>query len=696
MNDVLSEQGLAEYVLTNIRNDIAVCEDYQDSVIKPIMKERYDSYYADEDYYNKKFPNLSKKSTLVDTSIADTIEWALPSLMRLFFGSENPVIVSGVHDSDQKSADVMSALIDYQINRKNSSFLVFYNWFKDALIGFGVAKCIWERETKQIPKTISVSYEAYLQLSANPSVQVIDVQPADMFGNVTISYLEKVYKKNNPKVENILISEFLFPPRVKNIEDAPFVAHKKRVTLSYLSQKARDGIYTNVDKLRGNPETDYDELEQDINDNYDAGYANNLDRARTEVIIYECYTKLDINKDGILEDLIVTVCEDQILRLEENPFGRHPFFILTPVKDPHRVFPKRAFPEMIGQLQHLKTALIRQMVINISLTNDPRLIMSEEAININDYIEGKAVIRNKAGYNMNDIVMPMPIQPLHPWTFQFLEYVEGQKESRTGVTRYNQGLDGGSLNKTATGISAIMGASNQRLELIARMFSETGIRDLYRFLISLNQKFIDQDMVIRVTDKEMTIAPDDLAGEIDLVVNAGTGIATKEQNMMYIQTFMTSLLQLTGSGIPVATPTNIYNLMKRWITESGLKNFGDYITDPAIIQQRALLETQMRAQLLQTLPFPLQQEYMQTGTLRPEILRQLPPEVQQILVGDMFGQQQGNPSQASNGSRQGEFGGAGAGISGGLGTGVSGQDNRKTQGMQSSGLNPVQGNPFGS
>lgn len=687
----LSQQGLKDYILTNIRNDISVCEDYYSAVIKPKMKERYDSYYADEAYYNKKFPNLSKKSTLVDTSVADTIEWALPSLVRLFFGAENPVTITGVHDNDQKCAEVMNSLIEYQINRKNNSFIVFYNWFKDALIGFGVVKCIWERETVQVPKSVNMSYEMYQSLSGNPNIQVVGVEPSDMFGNVTVSFLENIYKKNNPKVENILISEFLFPPRTKNIEDAPFVAHKKRVTMSYLYQKAKDGIYANVDKISTNPESDYDEIEQDTNDNYDSGYANNLDKARTEVILYECYTKLDINGDGILEDLIVTVCENEILRLEENPFGRHPFFILTPVKDPHRVFPKRAFPEMIGQLQHLKTALIRQMVINISLTNDPRLIMAEDAININDYIEGRSVIRKKSGVPMNDIVMPMPVQPLHPWTFQFLEYVEAQKESRTGVTRYNQGLDGNSLNKTATGISAIMNASNQRLELIARMFSETGIRDLYRFLISLNQKFVDQNVVVRVTDKELVITPDDLAGEIDLTINAGTGVATKEQNMMYIQTFMTSILQLTSSGIPIATPTNIYNLMKRWISESGLKNYADFITDPAIVQQRAMIETQMRAQILSTLPLPIQQEYMETGTLRPEILMQLPPEIQQILVGDIFGGQsrQGNPAQPSTGNGQGEFGGAGAGISGGLGTGVSGQDNRKTQSMQSSGLSPV-------
>ena len=671
----VNEYAFKQYILSNIRNDISICEDYQDNVIIPSMKARYDAYYAEEEYYKKKFKNLSKRSNIVDTSVADTVEWALPSLIRLFFGSETPITITGIGDNDVKAAKVMDQLISYQLMRKNNAFLVFYNWFKDALLGFGVIKCIWDRETAQVPKTIIVSYARYIELTNNPMIQITGAESADMFGNVAVSYLETVYKKNNPKVENILVSEFLFPPRLKNIEDATFVAHKKRVTLSYLNQRAKDGVYTNVDKLSGNPETDYDELELDINDNYDTGYTNNLDKARTEVIIYECYTKLDINGDGILEDLIVTVCENEILRIEINPFGRHPFFLLSPSKDPHRVYSKRAIPEMVGQLQDLKTALIRQMVINIGLTNDPRMILSEEAINIDDYINGKAIIRKKAGYSMADSVMAMPIQPLHPWTFQFLEYIEAQKEARTGVTRYNQGLDGSSLNKTASGINAIIGQSQQRLDLIARMFKETGISDLYRFLISLNQKFVDQPTVIRITDKELKITPDDLRGEIDLEVNASAGISAKQENMQYIQTLMTANLQLAGAGVQIATPDNFYNLMKRWITESGLKNPSDYITQPALVQQRAMMEIQMRQQVVQSLPFPIQQEYMQTGMLRPEVLMQLPVEIQMLLVGDTYGQN-GN-GQSSGQKVSGEFGGGSAGISGGLGTGVQGQDNRK-------------------
>jgi len=179
------------------------------------------------------------------------------------------------------------------------------------------------------------------------------------------------------------------------------------------------------------------------------------------------------------------------------------------------------------RIARYEVALTRQIVQNIALTNDPKMILAEESINISDYIEGRKVIRKKPGSPMGDAAMPMPVNQLSPQTFQFLEYLEGQKENRTGITRYNQGLDANSLNKTATGISAILGQSSQRLELIARMFAETGISELFRFMVSLNQKFVDQNTVVRLTNKQLRVSPDDLNGNFDLIVNAGISILLK-------------------------------------------------------------------------------------------------------------------------------------------------------------------------
>jgi uncharacterized protein YihD (DUF1040 family) len=611
--------NLNEFIVTGITQDIKDAEDFQENVVKKTITTRYEMYNSDENYYMKKMPRLSKTSKLVSTDVCDTIEWAMPSLMKVVCGNNEIVELKGVQVSDDKKADVMQDLINYQINRRNNSFLVFYDWMKDALItGMGIIKCSWEREEKQKPVS-EVMRAENVDLLRQMGVQIVEVKPIDMFGNVQVTYLASYYSKNQPRLENILISEFLYTPNAKSLEDAPFVAHKKRVTFSYLKQKEQQGFYANVDDaIAKGDNSKNDDLEDYMNDDYQTK-PNNNDKARTEITLYECYVKIDVNNDGILEDMIVTVCNDIILRMEVNVYGRHPFFVLSPMKDPHRIFPRRSFAELVGQIQDLKTAMLRQISLNLALSNEPRVILAEDAINIKDYMEGRTVIRKKPGYQMSEVFGTVPSTQMHPWTFNFLEYIEGQKESRTGVTRYNQGLDANSLNKTASGIASIMSASNQRLELIARMFVETGFKDLFRFLITLNQKFIDEETVIRVTDRTLTISPDDLSGEFDLEVNVGVGISTKEANMMNLQTLLTAILQLIQSGLPVATPTNIYNLIKKWMQEAGLKNYNEYLTDPAVIQQSQMINIALKQQVLAQLPPDIQTYYVQTGWGLPKL-----------------------------------------------------------------------------
>ena len=1028
-------------IVTRLKEDIAEAENYQESVIKPAVIDRYQAYYADKDYYRTKFPKLSQSSNLVSTDVSDTIEWALPSLLKIFTGSTEVVTVQGVTEEDDKNALVMQDLMTYQLQRKNHFFEVAYNWFKDSLItGLGIVKCYWEREEAMRPQEAVLGALAvqYLQQS---NVQIVSIEPADMFGNQKVTYLLPYYAKNLPKLENILISEFLYSPDAKNLEEANFVAHKKRVNMSYLHKMEKQGIYANVDQVRATDPLGLqkDEVEQLMDDSY-GPLSSSTDKARDKVVLYECFTKMDINDDGILEDLIITIVDDVILRIEENYMGRHPFFDLSPTKDPHRVWTKRSYAELIGELQDLKVALTRQIMQNIALTNDPKMVLSEDAINIDDYIKGRAVIRKKPGFQMNEVAMSMPPTPLHPWTFQFLEYIEGQKENRTGITRYNQGLDAKSLNKmlaldtpipladgswkqnkdivagdkvigsdgkettvkvahpiqmpkrafeiefkngdvikaggehrwsvkvsdknykhkspeweklpterifdlmetghhvfvprveriefkeqqlpidpyvfglwlgdgnshtnrfttmdqeileafknwagqfykgevepckqqhsgkattyslvntpfrkmlkdlgclkdsryeetaenvkhipeiylkgsyaqrlallqglmdtdgcidkagnaifcnsepalietvtllieslggkpnlnwteikgnkfenarphchitfsirdcpvrlkrkadrwktkasvweqqsivsikeipvepmrcltveaedelyccgkrytltsnTATGISAIMSASNQRLELIARRFAETGISDLYRFLIGLNQKFVDQETVIRLTNNTLTVHPEDLQGEFDLIVNAGIGIATRESTMMNLQTIMTAIMQVQAQGTMIATPTNVYNLFKKWLEEAGFKNYSDYVTDPAAIQMEMMAQIQMKQQILASLPPEIQSYYMSTGTIPPQFLLTLPADLQVLLGGTTGGinggQQYPNNPSAANG--QGPTGQSNPGVSDGMAGSVPRGDNRQPQTVPRAGNGPTQ------
>lgn len=691
----LTGQEADKALLSLVKADIADAEAYQQSIIQPTVRERYNIYYADKQYYAQKFPILSKTSSLVSTDVADTIEWALPSLMKVFTGSDEVITVAGVTEEDDQNAEVMQSLLVYQLQRQNKFFPILYNWMKDALItGMGIIKCYWERTEGYTPETAQLNADA-LKLLAQTGVEITSVEGPDVMGDFTVTWNSPYYIKNSPKLENILVSEFLYSPDAKNLEDANFVAHRKKVTMSHLRQKEREGIYANVDMVHpdsGPVSWITDQVEDVIGDHYTPLHNNQQDKAREEVTIYECYTKIDFNNDGILEDMIITIAGDVILRAEPNYMGRHPFFSISPTKDPHRIWVKRSYAELIGELQDMKVALTRQIVQNIALTNDPKMILAEDSINISDYIEGRKVIRKKPGASMGDVAMSMPVNQLSPQTFQFLEWLEGQKENRTGITRYNQGLDANSLNKTATGISAILGQSAQRLELVARMFAETGISELFRFMVSLNQKFVDQETVVRLTNKQLRISPDDLNGNFDLVVNAGISISTKESTIMTLQTMLTALMQTQAAGIPIVTPQNIYNLFKKWIESAGFKNYNDYVTDPAVVQQRAIMDMQLKQQVLSSLPPEALQAYMTFGVLPPQYLLMLPPELQLLFGGEgngseqsgLFGAVQGNSSPASGNAGTG-FSFGGPNLAQGLVGGVSRTDNQSPQNVPRSG-----------
>lgn len=674
-------QDLNQTVVRYVQNDIKRAEAYQGSVIERTVKERYAIYYADKEYYRNKFPILSKTSDLVSTDVADTIEWALPSLMKVFTGSDEVITIAGVTEEDDTKAETMQELLVYQLQRQNKFFPILYNWMKDALItGMGIVKCYWER-TEGFTTEQAVLNNESLQALIETGINVTDIQGPDAFGDFTVTYQSPYYVKNAPKIENILISEFIYSPDAKSLEEANFVAHKRKVTMSYLREREAQGVYANIDAIK--PDSGYsvvtDPVQDVIGDNYN-DIIGDEQKARQEVTIYECYTKIDVNNDGILEDMIITICGDTIIRMEQNYMGRHPFFAISPTKDPHRIWVKRSYAELIGELQDLKVALTRQIMQNVALTNDPKMLLDETAINIDDFVQGRKVIRMKAGHSLHEVAMPMNISPLSPQTFTFLEWIEGQKENRTGITRYNQGLDANSLNKTATGISAILGQSSQRLELVARMFAETGLYELFRFMVSLNQKFIDQQTVIRLTNKEMKITPEDLDGSFDLIVNAGISISTKESTIMATQTLLTAIMQANAAGYMISTPENVYNLFKKWIESIGFKNYGDYITDPAISQQRMLIEIQLKQQVLSQLPPDAMQYYAQFGILPPQYLNMLPPQLQVLFRG--AGNEPGTQEQTNVAGNFGGTGFGGTNLSGGLATGLSRVDNQQPQNVQ--------------
>ena len=114
-----------------------------------------------------------------------------------------------------------------------------------------------------------------------------------------------------------------------------------------------------------------------------------------------------------------------------------------------------------------------------------------------------------------------------------------------------------------------------------------------------------------------------------------------------LQTLMTAIMQVNAAGVAVATPHNIYNIVKRWMENMGMKNTGDYITDPVVTQQRAMLEAQIIQTTLQTLPPDVVAYYFQYGSLPIQILYALPPYVQVVFLNHTLPTNTNNTGQSA-------------------------------------------------
>ena len=589
----ISEEKLEE-IRENVTREIERADNYYEEEIEPMVIKRHKVYESDAQYYRRKYPHLTNISDVTASDFHDTVEWAIPSLIKVFFGNEDICKLQGANsEQDEKAAAAHSELIKYQLERCNDGFLVFYDWIKNSLIdNLGIVKCYWEREETVDTKTIVLSQGELLQLQLNPRVTILSVEQKapDVF---QVDYEEITnITKNQPKLEVIPPSEFRFSPEAKSLEEVDFVAHRKIVKLDYLRRREREGVFSNIDQVLDSngatgmyTRTNYDE---EMNPrafmrNSDVG----VEDAKKEFLLYECYVKTDINNDSILEDLIVTIVDKKtIVRLEENTMGRHPFFVISPIRDTSRLFPKRGIADLVGELQDLNTAFLKQIIYNIAVNNNKQAFVNVDLmLDPSEFIDGKKAVRVTG--DPRQAVFYTPIEQLQPQVFQFLEYMNTMKENRTGITRYNQGMDANSLNKTATGITQIMNASNQRLELIARIFAETGIKQLFRHMIKMNQMYITEETFIRITDKKKPIFPEDLEGTIDIVVNVGVVAGSKAQQAQSMQLLLGMYPQLLQAGL--ATPEHVSYAFGRLVEALGYKNVSDFIFTPDILREAQMM-----------------------------------------------------------------------------------------------------------
>ena len=554
---------------------------------------------------------IEGQSQVVTSDVSDVVEGMLPSLLRIFTQSKYVAKFEADDPKQDQEAALKTAYANWVFTRDNDGTMILHNMFKDALLQYtGVVKVFWD-ESKEVTKEryAGLSQFELQKLKIDEETEIEEQEEVEQFigGQMVKTYdvrVKRTTTKGRIKCVNIPPEEFLIARTARNFDKPRFIGHRTPKTRSQLVEMGFD-----KDQVYDLPADEYFEFttsEEKIARywNYDGYYDSNPgDPSNDLIYLGEYYVYIDTDGDGVNELWQVFRAGNQILGKEQ--VDEHPFAVVVPIPIPHRAIGSCP-AEQVADLQYLKSTLLRQALNNIYQTNYMRTIVNER-VDLDDLLTPRAggIIRVNDEAPIGDSIQPLQVQPIAEPILRMIEYVDVMREVRSGVTRYNQGLDAEALNKTATGFRGIMDASQQRMELIARIFADTGVREIFRKIIKISSQMQDEVRQIKVLGQPLEIDPTLWRYNLDCRIDVGLGSGDRQEKVANLNAILQIQKELIQNGSVLTDQAKVYNTLERIVTEVGLKDSLLYFNNPAQptdvlqaqVEQLTAAVQQMQAQL---------------------------------------------------------------------------------------------------
>ena len=550
-------------------NDSALADDRAQAI----------NYYLGEPFGNE----IEGRSQVVSYDVQDTIEAALPQLLKIFVSGDTVVSFDPKSPEDQEAAEQETDYVNHIVMERNEGFKVFYVWFKDALLSKnGYVKVYAEEEVEteeeeykgltdaQMALLVQDDNVEVLEHTAYPDPTVVSPMMPDMMGEVMMPMLHdlkiRITKKEieiyvkNVAPENMMVDIDVSGP---SLQDAKFVQHRESM------QRAE------VAEMFNYPLKKLDQINAEINENFQEEaiardiYDEEYDRTSiNDILVRDTYIKID---DELMRYVVVG---NEIIYREKADVI--PFACITPMIMPHRHI-GRSYADLTMDIQLIKSTLIRGQLDNMYLSNNGRYAISDR-VNLDDMLTSRpgGIVRVEG--DPGSAIFPLSHPAFPPTSFTMVEYMDSMKEKRTGVTAYNQGLDANSLNKTATGMNLIQNATQERLALVARTFAETGVKDLFWLVHRLVRTNQNKPDMVRLRNKWVEVDPREWKARNDLSIAVGLGAGNKDQQMVHLN----NILQMQKEAIQVGLtdPSKIYNALAKLTMNAGFKNPEEFWTNP--------------------------------------------------------------------------------------------------------------------
>jgi hypothetical protein len=569
-------------------------------------------------------PAQEGESGAVSTDVQDVVEGVLPIVLDAIVNQDKIVEFTPSDEKDEAAAALETAYVNHVFYQLNDGFLTLHNAIKDGLLSKNCYVKWWmEKDEARTRETYKgLTEDAFALMTADQKdekivdseqYQAIDPatgQPATFYNVVT----ETVKSKLRPKIACFAPEEFLISKNAVNTKDAPYLAHVQRKPQADLIAMFPE----KADLIRSAPNavTTTDNYEafarQTVQDNQDQlQTADDVNKDMRLIEVVEHYIRLALENDGIARRYKITTVgvDAQVLDMEEVSAWN--IASGTPIIMPHRHF-GRALADLAVDIQQIKTSLLRATLNNAYYANNGRVVVAETHANENTIDD---LMNNRVGgivrVRMPDGIEQLQTQNIGNWIGEIISYMDGVAAKRTGVNPNNTSLDIDQLNHARTGaVTRIMDAAEMRIKLIARVFVETLIVDMFRGLHGMLQEFSEEEEVFKLEGKWVPVNPREWKTRDRMTISLPLGGASKQQMLGFFARMLSiqqeALQAQGGPNGPLVSYQNIFNTLDHMTKLAGLKGANGYFMQPPPPNPNApppphpeMVQAQAKAQALQ-------------------------------------------------------------------------------------------------
>lgn len=560
-------------------------------------------------FYQEPFGNeVEGSSQFVTSDVADVVEDVLPSLLRIFTTSDNLVEFEPEGPEDTPVAQQESDYVGWVFFTQNPSFEILYSWCFDALHQInGYVKAFWDdRELTTVENYEGLTDDQLDALLADDELELVeqDTRKAEAPATVRNAQGEAVQiladqdlhdvtfrrtrREGQVVVENVPPEEMRISPDVRGLDlgTARMVGQERDATRSELVEMGlspeRVAKLPRSGREAESPEEQARETRAEEDDDEGA-----LDRSQEPVRVREVFQRVDFDGDGKAELRRVFLAGGELF--DNDEVDRQPFHALSPQPIPHKHV-GRSWSQKAFDIQDLNSTLTRQILDNLYHSNTPASAVWEQAIGENtldDLLTTRAGAIKRFKRPVSESWQPIQVPFTAGATFPMLEQVEKTKQHRAGISPEAGGLTADALKNIQQSVMAqALDLKRMKIELVARIFAETGIRSLFLHIHELTLKHQRAKRVAQLRNKWVTVDPREWRTRRNMRVKIGLGLGTREQNLLHLEAIYQKQkdVVLNGGAGTLVTPQDLFQTFAALVRNANLMDPETFFTDPGDAQ----------------------------------------------------------------------------------------------------------------